>query len=118
MTRESAVSGSLEIVATIERGQGPEDCIVLWGGDDSNPTWDEYLDGYKDEIHPALWAVRKAVEESRWMGSSADAFCNGHWFKFSEPVADRPGIAFTWRAWGDLMQAIVGKREGYMAYYM
>ena len=39
---------------------------------------------------------------------------NGWVFKFS----DNKVWGFSWKGWGDFMQSIVDKREGYMKYYM
>jgi len=85
----------------------------IMGGDSSNPTWEEYLEDFKDEYKPHVLLIRKSIEENGllgYTGQDADEL----WFKFS----DGQIWGFTWRAWGDLMQSIVNKREGYMAYYM
>lgn len=87
---------------------------VLIGGDDANPTWEEYLEPYAPEGRARMEAVRRAIEAAGLVGTCADEWCNEHCFAFPDGVR----VYFTWRAWGDLMQAIVGKREGYMAYYM
>jgi len=87
---------------------------TIFGGDPSNPTWEEYLAQYDDEFKPHIIAIRKAIEESEWMKATAEQFCNNHIFECSDGIT----YAFSWRAWGDLMQAIVDKREGYMSYYM
>lgn len=107
-----------EVTAEIIEGDGPDDLYVQWGGIDPAPSWDEYLESWVEEFRPVILAMRKAVEESPWMRATADAFCNGHYFALSEPVMGVTNFAFTWRAWGDFMQAIVDKREGYLAYYM
>lgn len=94
-----------------------DECQIISGGDSSNPTWEKYLSGFYKEFHPHLELVKTAIldyknglyqitgEEKQNLGVS---------FKFS----DGTHISFTWRGWGDLMQAIVNKREGYMRYYM
>ena len=83
------------------------------GGDSSNPTWDEYLEDYKDEYKPHILLIKKSIEENHMIGyTGQDA--DDVYFKFS----DGHIWGFTWRAWGDLMQSIVNKKEGYMAYYM
>jgi hypothetical protein len=92
----------------------PEGCTHLMGGDDTNPTWEEYLDVYNEEAKPYFDLIRKAIEELGWVGSTGEQKANDTYFVFS----DGESITFSWRAWGDLMQAIVGKREGYMMYYM
>jgi hypothetical protein len=91
-----------------------ENVTILFGGDPTRPNWEGYLDGFVDEFHPRLVAIRAVVESAGLVGRLASNFCNGHYFQFE----DGRVVAFTWRAWGDLMQAIVGKNEGYMRYYM
>ncbi len=89
---------------------------TLLGGDSTNPSWDEYLDGFQDEFKPHMKALRAYVEENGLVGMTAEAMQDrgeGE-YRFS----DGQEIAFTWRAWGDFMQAVVNKREGYMCYYM
>ncbi len=57
--------------------------------------------------------MKKTIQENGLLGyTGQDA--EQYTFKFSDGVV----IGFTWRGWGDLMQAIVDKREGYIAYYM
>lgn len=84
------------------------------GGDDRNPTWEEYKADYKEYFHPHLELLKDAIIKIGWLGEKADKICNYYHFDFS--TGER--IGFTWRAWGDLMQAIVDKKEGYMTYYM
>jgi hypothetical protein len=86
---------------------------TILGGDSNNPTWQEYLDDYKDEFKPHIELIRKAIEANYMVGyTGQDA--DDLYFKFS----DENVFGFSWRGWGDLMQAIVNKKEGYMAYYM
>lgn len=85
----------------------------IFGGDSSNPSWEEYLAEYNDEYKPHVLLLRKCIEENGLIGETGQ-FADDLAFKFS----DGQIWGFTWRAWGDLMQAIVNKREGYMAYYM
>lgn len=101
----------LELTITRE---SPDVIIPIHGGDDSNPTWEEYLKYYKEYIRPHFELLKRAIEELDWVGKTSDEICNDYYFVFS----DGERFAFSWRAWGDLMQAIVGRREGYMAYYM
>ncbi len=86
---------------------------IISGGDSSCPIWEEYIGDFKDELRPHFELLMKAITEAGWVGEKASEVCNGYNFIFSDGVK----MGFTWRAWGDLMQAIVGKREGYMAYY-
>lgn len=99
---------------TCEISGKDEKCQSLMGGDTDNPTWEEYINDIKDEWKPHFNLIRKAIEENGMVGELSGNMCNDTAFKFS----DGNCICFSWRAWGDLMQAIVGKREGYMAYYM
>jgi len=92
----------------------PENYEALIGGMSNNPTWNEYLIIYKDKRKPHFELVKRAIKELGWIGITADYVANDTCFVFSDGTA----IGFSWRAWGDLMQAIVGKREGYMKYYM
>ena len=83
------------------------------GGDDSNPSWEAYVSDYREEYHDHLRLLRKCIEENGLVGVTGQ-YADNMYFKFS----DGEVWGFTWRAWGDLMQSIVDKREGYMAYYM
>ena len=110
VTNEAGLS--LEILQGYQGSEGDKSHTFL-GGDDSNPSWEEYLADYKDEFKPHVLLLRKAIEENGmvgWRGQDADDLS----FKFS----DGQVWGFTWRGWGDLMQAIVDKREGYITYYM
>lgn len=83
------------------------------GGDSTNPSWEEYFDGWEKEFQPYIAAIKEVLIESNLVGISASDICNDIWFSFE----DGNKVSFTWRAWGDLMQAIIDKREGYMKYY-
>lgn len=87
---------------------------MIMGGDNNNPTWGEYLEDVMPEYQQHFTLIREAIESSEWMRATGEQFCNEHYFEFSDGVT----ATFSWRAWGDLMQAIVGEREGYMTYYM
>ena len=93
--------------------ENEEDGQVFLGGDTSNPTWEEYLDKFNEEFRPRALLLRKSIEENSLVGCTAEETTD-LWFKFS----DGEIWGFSWRGWGDLMQAIVNKKEGYMAYYM
>lgn len=92
----------------------PDKKLIVFGGDDRNPTWEEYLSEIKDEYKPHFELLKSAIVESEFYKATGEVFCNDHYFLFSDGVY----VSFSWRAWGDLMQAIVGEREGYMTYYM
>lgn len=113
--RDYHVSDETKVTAKIEPFllSWPEDMTTLSGGNSANPTWAEYLELFEDEFHPVLVAIRKVVEEVGLVGTLASRFCNQNYFQ----ISDGTKVCFTWRGWGDFMQAIVGKREGYMTYY-
>lgn len=92
-----------------------ENYEVITGGIDleNPPDWKGYLDYFVEEVHPYLEALKEFVTEEGWIGSTGQHH-NEHAFEFSDGTI----YGFTWRAWGDFMQAVVGKREGYMTYYM
>jgi len=85
------------------------------GGNATNPTWKEYLNEYDENFISRVKLIRKSIENNGLIGYTGYKIQElGISFKFSDGVH----FAYTLRAWGDLMQAIVGKREGYNAYYM
>lgn len=89
------------------------DYMPMMGGDSTNPSWEQYLNDFKDEYKPHVLLLRKCIEENGLVGETGQ-FADDLAFKFS----DGQIWGFTWRAWGDLMQSIVDKNEGYMKYYM
>lgn len=101
---------SLEIIKGHPEDKEPE---IFIGGDSSNPSWDEYLSKYRAEYQGHIMLMKQAIIENGLLGyTGQDA--QEFYFQFS----DGELWGFSWRAWGDLMSAIVDKREGYMAYYM
>lgn len=87
----------------------------IMGGDPSNPSWDEYVSEYKDEYQPHIRLIRKCIEDNGLLRETGQGMQRlGVSFRFS----DGSHWGFSWRAWGDLMSAIINKKEGYMAYYM
>ena len=86
--------------------------LIVSGGFLHAPSWEEYLEIFSEENHPHLQLIRQAIEELGWVGETVDVISNSTTFRF-----DDYRLAFTWRAWCELMSAIVGKGEGYMAYY-
>lgn len=103
---------SLTIVRDMDIEEA-EDGQVFLGGDTSNPTWEEYLSKFEEGFIPRALLLRKSIEENGLVGCTGQD-ADDLWFKFS----DGEIWGFSWRGWGDLMQAIVNKKEGYMAYYM
>lgn len=78
---------------------------------DSNP-WEELLSEYTDEYKPHMELIKKWVllQDATVFGEDMNELC----FSFS----DGSFFDFSFRAWGAVMDAIIGKKEGYMAYYM
>lgn len=99
----------LELTVTTNH---PENYQPIFGGMDTSPTWEEYLEEYRDEYKPHFRLIKRAIEELGWVGETAESKANDTCFVFSDKIA----LGFTWRAWGDLMSAIVGKNEGYIKY--
>jgi hypothetical protein len=92
----------MDLIATIKMGKCPDDCKIQFGSNPDNPSWSEYLDAYLPKWQPHIIAIRRAIESSPFMRATADQFCNDYYFELS----DGTSWAFTWQAWGDLMQAI------------
>lgn len=82
------------------------------GGSNVTPDWDEYLARAQPEIRQHLELIRRGIEAKGWLGSSAPEIANYWNFFFN----DGDVWGFSLNAWGDLMQSIVGKREGYRKY--
>jgi hypothetical protein len=74
----------------------------ILGGDNRNQSWQEYFD-----------EMKQSIEDNRLIGCTGQ-YADDLYFKYSDGVV----FSFSWRGWGDLMQSIVDKREGYMTYYM
>lgn len=85
----------------------------LMGGDPDPKTWEEYKSQFNEDYQGHIQAARQAFEESGLIGCLAMEFCNNVDVEFS----DNTSLTFSFRAWGDFMDAIIGKKEGYMAYY-
>lgn len=112
---ETTFKNDQGLVLTIQNPCCKDDhCIPIIGGNSANPSWEQYLSSFKEEFRPHILLVRKAIEESRWVGETGESMANRYCFHFSDGVM----FGFSWRAWGDLMQAIVDKNEGYIKYYM
>ncbi len=102
-----------KLTVELIHGKEPDDCFIKLGGLGNSPSWDEYVGSFKKPWQKRFKVLRKYIEEHHMIGVCGDEQQDFYW-KFS----DGEMISFSMRAWGDLMQAIVGKKEGYMAYYM
>ena len=78
-----------------------------------HPSWDEYLDLMPGYMVVHLHLLKKGIIALGWYGKTASEITDTWNFYFS----DGRILNFTNRAWGDLMSAIVNKREGFEAYY-
>lgn len=92
----------------------PNDVNIISGGDPANPTWEEYKAEWDEDYRPHIELLKQKIIELNWLGKKGSEICNYYIFVYSDGVK----LGFTWRAWGDLMQAIVNLQEGYMKYYM
>lgn len=86
--------------------------LTIFGGDRSNPTWDEYLENADADVRPYFLIIKE------WVLGLPTLPCGDELNIFHFKFSDGMHIGFTWRAWGDFVQAVVGKHEGYMKYYM
>ena len=80
----------------------------------SNPSWKKYKEAYDAKLHPYLDVIKKYLPRSKHYKVTAAERCNEWYFRFSDGV----NMSFSWRGWGDLMQAVENKNKGYMEYYM
>lgn len=95
-----------------ELAEDPPNVRTVFGGDTSNPLWEEYYQEAEDEYKPHILLIKEWVLQQDKIPTGEDL--NRKYFVFS----DGEVFSFSWRAWGDLAQAIVNKKEGYMRYYM
>jgi len=94
-------------------GNLPQNSLFAHGGFDPAPDWDEYLAQCSNKYLPYILTAKEWVEaQDAWIGGSEFAACNYLYF------SDGVGLMFSWRAWGDFLQAVAGRREGYTDYYL
>ena len=86
---------------------------ILCGGLSGNLSWNEYIDLFTEDTQKRLLLIKNFIIDNHLLGMTGE-WQNNKYFKFSDNII----LSFTWRAWGDLMQAIINKREGYIKYYM
>lgn len=101
------------ITAEIIKDNDKIDYIPILGGLRKPVRWRKYLSLWMDKRYPI--AIKNAIILNNLVGVCANRITDHILFSFSD--GSKP-IGFSWRAWGDLMDAIVGKKEGYMTYYM
>lgn len=102
------------VVGEMPYGEEHPDSAIMLGGRPYALTWAEYLDEWRDEWVPRLTALRGYVASNGMVGMNAgEAQTQTHYFRFSDGAT----LAFSARAWGDFMSAVVGKREGYLRYF-
>lgn len=89
-----------------------KDEIIMFGGYDDNPTEVEYFDRLLDSLRPHFEIIK------RWALSQDRMPCGDEVNDYKFSFSDGENICFSMRAWGDFAQSIVGKKEGYMKYYM
>lgn len=101
-----------------------KDHVLSWLGGwfnlpESGHRWKDYLENFKDEVHPYLEAVRKEILERGLCVTGKDHSSSEDGVpKFS----DGKYLCLSWRAWGDLMAAIYSEKEdrdySYMDFYI
>ena len=94
----------------------PEDRYAGWlGGISPAPSRDEYLRTLGPDEREVFLAIERGVKRQGLIGMTGDTqdTSGGFW-----RLSDGRVASFSWRGWGDIMQAIVDKREGYIRYYM
>lgn len=101
-----------KLTAVIKKGDANFDYIVPGGMEAMD--WNKYIECYSSEMAKNIEAIKECILNSEFKESKADEFCNDHYFELSNGMK----IAFTWRAWGDLLSSMRGKKEGYMVFYM
>jgi hypothetical protein len=102
------------ITSNLDVNQDNINHLPIMGGMSDPPTWDEYLDSFIDKYQPHFLLIKESIEKNNLIGETASNYANYIAFSFSDGIY----ITFSWRAWGDLMQSIINKKEGYMKYYM
>ena len=96
----------------IERDNIDYDPIM--GGFQNQERWRAFLKNFKPEFRPYAIAIKNALIEAGLVPSYGSQYSNDYLFKFSD---GRKPVGLSFRSWGDFISAIVGKKEGYMAYY-
>ncbi len=87
--------------------------FIISGGIEPPPSFKEYVNDYQKNFKVYILAIKKVVEKANLLDTPANKITNDIWFELSDGHA----VVFTWRGWGDLIQSIRNKREGYMAFY-
>ncbi len=103
------------VKATLTHDDGTIDYHCFIGGNPTPQRWVKYLNQWIRPLRPYIIAIKNEIIEKGLLGTTAEIACNEYMFTFGD---NAPAIAFSWRAWGDLMDAIIGTKRGYMAYYM
>lgn len=113
VSNENGLKLDLVRVDTIGSGIDPQKLLPLLDGGLESLSWDEYLDDFTEEFQPHVLLMKKCIEENNLVGAKADKMASDWCFKSSDGYI----FSLSWKAWGDFMQAVVNKKEGYMAYY-
>lgn len=100
------------IKAYIIKDDNKTDYSLILGGDPQPKRWRRYKRQWNNPEH--ITAVKNAIINTGLIGAYAENISENILFKFSDGL--KPW-RFSMRAWGDLMDAIIGKKQGYMYYY-
>jgi len=87
--------------------------IVEGGFLDDPPLFNEYLNLFNKPIKPYIIALKKEIETTNLINLYGNEI-QEYMFLFEDGVM----FFFTFRGWGELVQAIKNKQEGYLTYYM
>lgn len=90
----------------------PDDYQIISGGREPM-SWEDWQDMFLYEYKIYWNVLKQKIIDDNLIGKTGE-WQNEKLFKFS----DGKIFGFSWRGWGDFMSAIVGKKEGYMKYYM
>ena len=85
---------------------------IILGGDPRPKRWRAYRSMWIDPRY--ITAVKNVIIDDGLVGEFGMNISEKILFKFSD---NHKPYGFSIRAWGDLMDAIIGKKQGYMAYY-
>lgn len=99
-------------IIEITTEQYPNDYQIISGGRDAM-TWKQWQNMFTDEYKIYWEILKQKIIDENLIGKTGE-WQDNKLFKFS----DGKTFAFSWRGWGDFMSAIVGRKEGYMKYYM
>ncbi len=85
--------------------------LLVSGGSDC--IWSEFIQQFPEVIQPYIMEIRKEIVKTELIKLTGQDM-NNTVFEFIDGVT----FLFSWRAWGEMVQAIGYQRDGYMEHYM